>query len=179
MASSNNRKPRGDSRLKTLPPERQRAIFEKMQTCTLAEAVKWLRDDGFETSDGALSEFGSWYGLKQRFTAAEDTSQHFVEMLKQADFGMSADQLLEAGNLMFIAQATQANDAETFINLGKLLLAKNKGKLNSEKLKLDERKLKLLEAKAAKADAADAVNKDSSLSPEAYREKMRSIFNPA
>ncbi len=57
------KKPRADSVLKTLPPDRQAAIIEHLRTNKLADTVAWLLAEGIKTSVTAPSLFPSWSPL--------------------------------------------------------------------------------------------------------------------
>jgi hypothetical protein len=109
---SATKKPRADSKLKTLPEDRQAAIYEfAMGGKTLAETVKWLADDGLKTSSAALSGFLSWYGLQRQLEQNESTVEQALEDLKKNDPSLSQAQLDKAGNFFFSALAIQEKDS--------------------------------------------------------------------
>ncbi|HSU57009.1 MAG TPA: hypothetical protein VLT36_23400, partial [Candidatus Dormibacteraeota bacterium] len=59
-------KPRADSKLKTLPEERQADIAEHARDHTLAETIEWLSAHGIKLASSTLSEFLSWYHMKSQ-----------------------------------------------------------------------------------------------------------------
>jgi hypothetical protein len=127
--------PRPDAKLKRLPPERQAAIWElaSLPGVSQAQTLKWLRDDGVETSAGALSEFLSWYSLRQQLQQNESTVKTLLEDLKRNDPGLSAAQLESAGQMFFSALAIEQKDSltwkriqDTKLKLGVLQLSQEK-----------------------------------------------------
>lgn len=127
--------PRADAKLKRLPAERQAAIFEYASKpgVTQAATLKWLREDGVETSSGALSEFLSWYPLQQQLERNESTVKTLLEELKQNDSGMSQTQLELAGQMFFSALAIEQRDSLTWkrvqdskLKLGALQLGRDR-----------------------------------------------------
>jgi hypothetical protein len=108
---SATKKPRGDSKLKTLPAERQSAIAEYALGCTLAETVKWLKDDGLQTSAAALSEFLSWYGLQRRLERNNSTVDSLLEDLKRERPEITPEQLDVAGQMFFTKLAIAEEDS--------------------------------------------------------------------
>jgi hypothetical protein len=104
---SATRKPRGDAKLKTLPEARQEQIAEMLAQKTLAEVKKELAADGLETSSQALSQFWSWWQLKQTLSEAESMTDELVERLKEAHPQISEGQLFTRGQIIFEALALQ------------------------------------------------------------------------
>lgn len=110
--SASIKKPRADSALKTLSEERQADVIELMRKRTIAEARKELEKDGLKTSDAALSNFWSWWHLRQQFTQAERWSEDMVELLKEEQPGLSAEALERYGNRVFQARALALEQAD-------------------------------------------------------------------
>jgi hypothetical protein len=106
----NERKPRPDSRLKTLPEERQEQIAEFAKTHSLLEVVAWLKADGFATSQAALSGFLSWYALRDQLKRNESTVESVLEQLKKTNPEMTETQLFAAGQSFFSALAIETQD---------------------------------------------------------------------
>lgn len=130
---SASKKPRGDSKLKTLPEDRQAAIFDYAGEHTLIETVKWLKDDGLQTSKSALSEFLSWHQLRRQFEEDESTTDNLLEQLKKEMPGVSDQQLDELGQRTFSLLSLRRQDADTFL---KFRSARSKGELEKAKLEL-------------------------------------------
>src|SRR4051812_28894423 len=102
---SQNKKPRGDAKLKTLLEERQREIIGKLQEPeqTLKTVRAWLREDGIETSETALSYFRDWWLLQESMRRRESTVLQVLEKAKSEDSSLSQGQLDTFGNLFFSA----------------------------------------------------------------------------
>jgi uncharacterized protein YcbK (DUF882 family) len=128
-----NRKPRADSKLKTLPEERQAAIIEFMSSHKLTETVKSLREDGLDTSVAALSDFYSWRQLRQQFAEDETTTESLLEQLKREVPNVSDEQLDEIGQRTFSLLSLRRQDLSGFM---KVRTARTKGLIEAEKLKL-------------------------------------------
>lgn len=111
---SATKKARGDSKLKTLPPDRQATIAEYASGHTLADTVGWLRADGFTTSISALSEFLSWRRLAEQLRENESTVSQVLADLKESDAGLSEEALEKAGQMFFSALAIQQQDSLTW-----------------------------------------------------------------
>lgn len=142
-----NKKPRGDSLLKTLPSTRQADIFTHGQEHKLAETAAWLAEDGVKVSLETLSQFLRWYGLRSQFRQDEETTETLLEQLKQSVPGLTDEQLDELGQRTFSLLAIRRQDPETFVMVRS---ARTKGQLEKAKLALRQqaedrqgRKLKL------------------------------------
>lgn len=129
----NERKPRPDSRLKTLPEERQEQIAEFAKTHSLLEVVAWLKEDGLVTSQAALSGFLSWYALRDQLKRNESTVESVLEQLKKTNPEMTETQLFAAGQSFFSALAIETQDAKTWKRTQDL-------RIKQEVLKLEEQK---------------------------------------
>jgi hypothetical protein len=147
-------KPRSDSTLKTLPAERQDAIAEYLSAHSLLETVAWLKADGIKTSRSALSEFGSWYALRQQLNQNQSTVETLLEELKRGNPGMTPEQLEQAGQLFFTTLAIEQRDSLTWSRV-------QKDKRASVRDALEERRIKLLEKKADAYDRAQAAISDA------------------
>ena len=144
-------KPRSDSKLKGLPEERQEQIIAWAKTpksdgCSggLAHAQEQLAADGMRVALSTLSDFVSWWHLRQRFALANSRAQQVEELLKSKDPSMSPERIRELGQAIFTMEAVDSGDAETFVNLEHLKLkqdsAKFKGELDLAKYHLDREK---------------------------------------
>lgn len=131
--SPTGRKPRADSRLKTLPPERQEAIAEYAREHTMRDTLAWLKEDGLATSLGALSEFLLCWRLQEQFRQDESTTEALIEELKKDSPSLTEEQLDELGQRTFSLLAIRREDPATFV---KVRSARSKAALEREKLKL-------------------------------------------
>ncbi|MEI6492061.1 MAG: hypothetical protein WCO94_05895 [Verrucomicrobiota bacterium] len=147
-------KARSDSKLKTLPEERQEQIIAwaktpKSETCVggLAYALEQLAADGIKVSISTLSEFVSWWSLRARYLSADARAKQVEELLKSKDPSMTPERIRELGQALFTMEALDSGDAETFVNLEHLKLkqdsAKFKGSLDLAKYKLDREKFEV------------------------------------
>lgn len=166
---STQRKPRADSPLKTLPVPRQAAIAEYLQTHTLVETQGWLAADGVKTSVTALSEFGSWYALRQQLLRNESTVETLQEDFKQRNPQATAAELSAIGQSFFAALALNQQDAEAWVQVQNL-------NLKTEQISLDREKLEFLKAKAAQAEQTDKVLSDAELTPEQRAQRIKEIY---
>lgn len=127
------RKPRADSKLKTLPEERQGQIAEFARDHSLAETVLWLREDGVQSSAAALSEFLSWYLLRDQLRKNESTVETVLEQLRGARPDLTESDLFSAGQSFFSALAIEQRDALSWKRVQDV-------KVKTEALKLLEKK---------------------------------------
>jgi len=111
---SATQKPRGDAKLKTLPPERREAIADYLSSHTVAQTAEWLRADGIQVSSGTLSKFWSWWRLGQQLRENESTVSQVLADLKESDPGLSEEALERAGQMFFSALAIQQQDSLTW-----------------------------------------------------------------
>jgi hypothetical protein len=127
-----NKKPRADSILKTLPPERQAAIAEYALSHTLAETVAWLKEDGLQTSSSAVSLFLSSYRLGQRLQHNESTVETLLGKLQATRPDWTAEQLHQAGQAFFSALAIDAQDASVWTATQRLNLERDSARTRAE-----------------------------------------------
>lgn len=148
-------KPRSDSKLKTLPEDRQEQIIawsmeRKTETCPggLQHAREQLAADGIKVSLSTLSEFVSWWRLQRRFAAASSRAKQIEEMLREQDPSMSPEKVREMGQKIFTLEAVESGDAKSFVALEHLALdqrsAVAKFELEKQKLDVSKRRLQLL-----------------------------------
>lgn len=144
MNVSADGKPRADSRLKTLPEERQAAIFEYLLAHTYEEAVAWLRADGVKTSRNAVFQFREWYQDKANYEAAGRRAENLVELLKGQQPEISAAELEKYARLAFETEAVRQQDREGWLALK---TAQHQAEMAERTLGLKEQELKLKQAK--------------------------------
>jgi len=165
-----SRKPRNDSKLKTLPEGQQEQLWDYLYGHTYKDAVKWAAEQlGLETSPAALSEFYSWYQSSRVLSQARALADHIREdMQTNPGLDLSDESISQVSQVAFENLALKLRDPKLFIGLRKL---RQKDKEQQQ----EDRKLKLLEEKARQADQAEEVVK-SELSEEEKRAKLREIF---
>src|SRR5688572_435974 len=108
---SATKKPRADSELKTLTPERQAAIADYLRDHTLPETRKWLAEDGLKTSESSLSRFLSWYALQQQLSNNASTVEQLLANLKMVKPDISPAEMDTAGQMFFTALAIEQRDS--------------------------------------------------------------------
>ncbi len=171
-------KPRSDSKLKTLPEDRQEQVIAWTKAPKtedgpggLQHAREQLAADGIKVSLRALSEFVSWYQLQQRFASASSRAQQIEELLRKKRPDMQPEQIREMGQALFTLEAVDAGDAATFVNLESLKLAQDSAKtrfaLEEQKLKLAGRRVAVLEKKLERAgQIVKAAQEKGGMTPE-------------
>jgi DNA-binding SARP family transcriptional activator len=108
-------KPRADSKLKTLPRERQTEIADFARTHSLAETVQWLRQAGLSTSISAVSQFLRWCRLRQQAEQGESELRAAIADLARSDSISTADRLRHVGNIFFAGAALENQDAHAWV----------------------------------------------------------------
>ena len=161
-------KPRSDSILKTLPPERQAAVAEYLAGHSLAETRAWLKADGINTSITALSLFGSWYALRQQMARNESTVETLLGELTKANPDWSPDKIQSVGQSFFNALTLQQQDPKAWAQVQQI-------EIKRQQLALDERKVKLLEAKAAAFDQVQSAVNSGGITPETLSKIEREL----
>jgi hypothetical protein len=160
---SSQKKPRPDSQLKTLPEERQAQIIEMLAKKSHAAVAKELAADGLITSRSALSEFYSWWHLRQQLTENENTVEMVLERMQSSNPDLTRDQLFSAGQAFFSALAIQQQDAKSWKRTQDLRIKQEVLVLEKEKFRREtcELFLKWFENEQAKSIASSgATNKE-------------------
>ena len=119
--------------LKTLPAERQATIAEHAGAHKLAETVAWLKEDGLKVSANQVSQFLSWYSLRQQLRQNASTVEALLEDLKQEQPDITPEQLDAAGQMFFTALSLEQKDTAAFVSVRS---SRAKAILELEKLKL-------------------------------------------
>lgn len=161
---STDRKPRSDARLKTLPEDRQAEIASLLATKSLLEVRKELLKDGLSTSVGALSEFFSWWRVRESLRRRETRVAGLLENLKEnATEAIPEDKLWEMGQSLFGAMAIAEEDGREWFRTQRLSLARRKLRLEAEKVQVwtaekflewfkDQRAIQIAEGKGSNSE---------------------------
>jgi hypothetical protein len=193
------RKPQGNSKLKTLPPEVQARIADWCAQDTLESAVSRCASElspPVQTNRDSMGKFYRWWRDTQETAVRKETLEHLFRradvnakavagMLKES--GATEDQIARADQLVFTLQASSVEDKELFIELEKLRIAResaeHKARMDvaklqqkQEELKLAERRVKLLEDREKKARE---VMVDAALSAEEKEKRIKAVFGIA
>lgn len=170
-----DREVRADAILKNLPAEaledlwRMRHPEEGGEVMTLeAICVEIPRLYNVSCSMGALSNFYKWLRLKRRMEEAKSRSQQVVEELAR-EGSMSAEELMEAGQMVFASETLDNGNVKAFVQLLKV-------RNDSKRLEQESRRIALLERKAELADKAKTVSDDDALTDEEKAQRMKQIF---
>lgn len=147
---STTKKSRSDSALKTLPEARQTDIAEYLAAHSLAETVAWLKADGLKTSAASLSEFLSWYSLRQQLQRNEQTVETLLAEYVKSDPNLPPEKIQAMGQAFFSAMSLTQQNPEVWVQVQKL-------NLQRAAMELDQRRVVLLEKKAAAYDRAQEL----------------------
>lgn len=116
------KKPRGDSKLKNLPEERQEQIFEWCRK-SFAHARRQLAEDGLMVSGRALSEWHSWYRRKSKLELGNNRVLQALEWYRRNRPDATPEEIRRA-QLMALSLQAEAEDDKKL----QLAVAKETGK---------------------------------------------------
>lgn len=173
---------RGDAKLKKLPEDRQRAIWEKLNAPgeTLASVCKWLAEDGVRVSRQTLSEFASWYSLKLTFEETEKDTLNFQEFVTQQMPELAQEKVTELGSVFFNLQAIKKRDPELFLAFQ---TAQHRAQMDHKRFEQRERELALAARKVSLLESREEKTKkvlgDEKLTLEQQNAKLRAVFGMA
>jgi hypothetical protein len=193
-----SRKPRADSKLKTLPDESQEAMWALLhpqdkdtQAWTLeAVGAHVAETHGFTVSLSTLSDWHSWYALRRRMEAASAMArQTAMELAANPD--MSPDYIDRVAQTVFAAETLERRDIKGYTAIARLrqtdksldqrdqqLKQRDQELVQREKLVAQsERRVAVLEKKAAFADAVKkaAENSEGGITAEQMAEIERKL----
>lgn len=132
---STPKKPRSDSTLKTLPPERQHDIAEYAGGHSLQDTVAWLKADGLATNKSSLSEFLSWHALQQTLRRNETTVETLLADFKSRNPEADPEEVQQLGQSFFTALALQQQDPQQWLWIQQTQLKKQQLEFDREKFK--------------------------------------------
>jgi hypothetical protein len=175
------RKPRADSKLRTLPPDQRTALTDWLveEGISYAEARERLAARyGVKTSLGAISDYWQTECFSLRYRAARSAADRIVETMREGDGATAFDEatLHAVGQRAFELAVARDADISGLTTLIKVIGDSAKLQIARERLEIDKRKVAVLEAKAAQADEAAAVTGDAKLTPEEKLARHRQIF---
>lgn len=157
-AADITRKPRSDSRLKTLDEETQETLWSHLRDHSIDEALTWLQSRGITTSRGSVSEFYSWFSVRHRLRERATKIQAYLDERKARDPGLSADELFKIGQREFSLAALADEDPETWTRIQTLGIREREAQLAREEFerKYCESWLQHVNDERAREIAADA-----------------------
>ena len=170
-------KPRGDSKLKTLPQDTQKVLFGWLCAGTYESAMERAASDfGIQTSVASLSDFYSWYSLGRKLERADEFAEALAKRLESIQhLKLDGDQLSLAAQAIFEMRVEEQDDVENHVALRKLRQNDKRLKQNDLKIAQQERKIALLERQAELANQAKAVT-NSAMTPEEKAARIQEIF---
>lgn len=154
--------------MKTLAEERQEQIAEYAQTHSWPEVVAWLKADGFVTSRSALSEWFSWWSLRQQLRTNETTVETVLEQLKRGNPKLTEEELTAAGQAFFSALAIEQRDAKSWKRIQDVRVKSAALELETQRFQVqtcelflkwcqERSAMEIVESKAKNADKIEAL----------------------
>lgn len=130
--------------LKDLAPGQQQRLWEYLKANGGRKAVIFVRNTFKKpTSTSALSEWKSWYQLQLQFHSLDSMRASFQELLLKKFPKADPKTVQEFGQAYFTMQAAASGDSETFREMEKLRLLKEKEAREGNKLGLDREKFEV------------------------------------
>lgn len=165
-------KTRTDCVLRSLPEERQLAVYSDLNERPAAKVQASLAEDGITVSLTALYNFAAWWRSELRFieAEAERDSLHARLMLRNPPVKLAK---VEAwGDSLFIQQTVATGNLEGYVKMRGITE-------RARKTRMEERRLEMLERREAKLEAMERELRErreaGGLSPEAL-ELMESML---
>lgn len=134
------RKPRADATLKTLPEERQRQIIDYLRDHSIDETLVWLRGAGLETSSGALSQFYSWYQLKEQQLRQEARVEGILHRVAERK-RVPKEELFQLGQELFATLAIEREDVKGWYLMHKVERERNAEEIARQKFRRETAEL--------------------------------------
>ena len=107
-------KPRSDSKLKTLPEDRQFEIAEFALNHSLSQTVDWLKASGLDTNSASLSQFLAWYRVRQQTAKNESTVLQLLAEAAERNPDLTPERIYELGQMFFSGLALTQQDARAW-----------------------------------------------------------------
>lgn len=158
------KKPRKDSKLKTLPDAVQAELYARYQKQG-GDVLTWLQaEHGVRSSSGALSNFAAWYPFSRPLEMVAQRANQYEQALKQdPNLKLNAEQVSIASQMAFEQMALQMQDIEGFVSLRKMRLKEQEIRLADSALSLKVRqyedKISAARANLEKAKSKGGLDK--------------------
>jgi len=165
---SATKKPRADSVLKTLPPERQAQIADYARDHSLKDTRAWLALDSLTTSEASLSEWLSWHSLQRQLRRNESTVGTLLEKLQVSRPDWTAAQIQSVGQSFFTALALEQQDPKQWLMIQQTSLKRDQLALDKNKFEFDATRAAL-----AKLPQLKAISANSKLTEDQKLEQAR------
>ena len=148
-----DRKPRATCVLKSLPSNRQDALYEYMDGIgdekghTYKQCVKWLKADGIETNNTQLCNWRGWYIQRLRLRWCQETMEAMIEDDKANGQKYSDEEIQRKGNRIFSLLAIKTCDDKAWSRTQSLVvrlqrMAQIERKMEFEMEKYDDQRVK-------------------------------------
>lgn len=137
---SSHRIPRPDAKLKRLAvPLRDEILRRCMEPGVNRSVVlKWLFDEcGVSSSEGALSEFCSWWPARKRALAREAMAEAHMEVVREQHPDWSEEQVFAEGQKKFAIQAIADDDPKAWAVMN--MSRDSRDRVSLEKTKTEQR----------------------------------------
>ena len=164
------KKPRSDSKLKTLPEAQQRELADVLANGSLDQGRDWLSQlsPPVSSSISSISEWSRWWHLREQMRIANSTVETVLQTVIADHPEMDSDALFDVGQMLFSAIAIQTQDPSVWKHVQQL-------NLQRRQMQLDRDKFELLKRRADLADQTEATL-NQTLTPEQREAKIRAIF---
>ena len=173
------KKPRSDSVLDSLPPERREQLVRWLvdENLKYPEAVVRVWEKfGVKTSVSALQKFYSRRCFTLRSSQAKDFADLVVTEAKKSGNNFDSATLALVKQRAFECVYAGNGKISELAILAGIVGDSAKLELKRQELALGERRVAVLERKAAMADAAQGVVTDQTLTEEQKAARLREIF---
>lgn len=131
------RKPRKDSRLKTLHPAEQKKLWDFIHEPGVGyeEAIPFCKKHfGFEPEESSLSGWRAWYPLGKELSEAASLKEEIANFIREnPTVDLDADQLSKAGQAVMEMRALRSADPAHFIAMRNLRLRERNLDLEMQK----------------------------------------------
>lgn len=145
--------PRSDAKLKNLSEDLQAEMWrlrstpvgEDGEAASAADGSAWSQEQvrewledvhGVKCSAGAFSAWQRWYGLNSRMTGAKTLASQVMEELKKSKPDLSAEEIMEYGQLVFAMEALEEKDSKGFLGFANLAEKQAARRMEQEKMSL-------------------------------------------
>lgn len=169
-----DRRPRSDSKLMSLPDDRQRELFDFCDGLR-SEGLRTIRErlveaHGVKVSLGTLSNWLNWYSLRSKMRGVAEMADDLADILKKTPgLNLTNDGVMAAAQAYFEMQSMKENDAGLFVKMAKVRRGTAELKLKAKRLALEERKLR-------QAEEAKGITENKALTPEEKERRLKGVF---
>lgn len=156
------KKPRGDSKLKTLPKADQAKLAAWLDQETQSAVVKRVQKElGIATSPAALTDFYQWFHLTAQLQEAASFADQLKADLKSLPgLKLNDDTLSKAAQVAFELQALKTKDSKLFIGLRRVRQNQEQLAFERDRFEFDASRAALAALPALRAIASNKALSD-------------------